>query len=199
MKKILPLSLVTAVTLFGSAYKIPQQSLNSTALAGAYVSHTTSADAVYYNPAHMEFLKDGRAVDFLVFERDFWSSYKRLRIEAKDLRGGTFTEQEKNWDDANTYRIGITHLFNDRWMGMAGYSFLETPVPDETLSYELPLGDANVFVLGFRYKANEKVDVGLGYLIDIVDKRSVNNPYVGETTFKDSVVHMLTFGVSYRY
>jgi len=52
MKKLLLASAVAATSLMAAGYKIPEQSLNSTALAGAYVSNTSAADAAYYNPAN---------------------------------------------------------------------------------------------------------------------------------------------------
>ncbi|MFA5233006.1 MAG: outer membrane protein transport protein [Sulfurimonas sp.] len=44
-------------TLFAGGYKIPETSLNSVALSAANVAHSSSADAAYYNPANMVFMK----------------------------------------------------------------------------------------------------------------------------------------------
>ena len=63
MKKLLLISAVAATTLMASGYKIPEQSLNSTALAGAYVSNATTADAAYYNPANMAFMSDDKHLE----------------------------------------------------------------------------------------------------------------------------------------
>ncbi|RUM38472.1 MAG: aromatic hydrocarbon degradation protein, partial [Desulfobulbus sp.] len=45
--------LVAAGSAYGSGYRIPEQSLNSTARAGANVAYTPSADAAFFNPANM--------------------------------------------------------------------------------------------------------------------------------------------------
>ena len=63
MKKLLLVSAIAASTLMASGYKIPEQSLNSTALAGAYVSHTTAGDAAYFNPANMAFMGDNKYLE----------------------------------------------------------------------------------------------------------------------------------------
>lgn len=63
MKKLLLVSAVAASTLMASGYKIPEQSLNSTALAGAYVSNATTADAAYYNPANMAFMSSDKHLE----------------------------------------------------------------------------------------------------------------------------------------
>ena len=65
MKKSL---LFTAIAVASSqsmaaAYKIPEQSINSTALAGAYVANANGADANYYNPAAMVFNEDGASIE----------------------------------------------------------------------------------------------------------------------------------------
>jgi len=50
--------LVAAGTAYGSGYRIPEQSVNSTARAGAYVAYTPGADAAFFNPANMSLLED---------------------------------------------------------------------------------------------------------------------------------------------
>lgn len=50
--------LVVAGTAYGSGYRIPEQSVNSTARAGAYVAYTPGADAAFFNPANMSWFED---------------------------------------------------------------------------------------------------------------------------------------------
>lgn len=50
--------LTAAGSAFASGYRIPEQSVNSTARAGSYVAYTPGADAAYYNPANMSWLED---------------------------------------------------------------------------------------------------------------------------------------------
>ena len=67
MKKVLSCvvlaSLFTGGTAFASGFRIPEQSLNSTAKAGANIASASSADAAYYNPAGVAWLKDAWAVE----------------------------------------------------------------------------------------------------------------------------------------
>ncbi|WP_373498039.1 OmpP1/FadL family transporter [Desulfococcus sp.] len=46
-------SLLIGSTAFASGYRIPEQSADSTAKAGAHVASAVKADSVYYNPANM--------------------------------------------------------------------------------------------------------------------------------------------------
>jgi len=63
MKKIIISSVVTSSLLMAAAYKVPEQSINSTALGGAYVANTDGADTAYYNPANMAFMPENRYVE----------------------------------------------------------------------------------------------------------------------------------------
>ncbi len=64
MKKLISLGLLgTALISFAGGYKIPEQSLRSTATSGAYFSSANAPDASYYNPANMSFMKDGWGVE----------------------------------------------------------------------------------------------------------------------------------------
>jgi long-chain fatty acid transport protein len=55
---LLAATLVPAISIAGG-YKIPENSINSTALSAAYVANAHGADAAYFNPAAMVFNEDG--------------------------------------------------------------------------------------------------------------------------------------------
>lgn len=61
--KGLALSAAASSLAVAGGYKIPEQSINSTALGAAYVAHTMGADTAYYNPANMVFMEDKRYVE----------------------------------------------------------------------------------------------------------------------------------------
>ncbi|RZW22698.1 MAG: aromatic hydrocarbon degradation protein, partial [Desulfobulbaceae bacterium] len=62
MKKSISLlalaSIMVAGTAYGSGYRIPEQSSDSVAKAGAHIASSTGADSSYYNPANMGFAED---------------------------------------------------------------------------------------------------------------------------------------------
>ncbi len=51
-------TLFAATSAQASGYRIPEQSVDSTAKAGANIASATRADAAYFNPANMSFLED---------------------------------------------------------------------------------------------------------------------------------------------
>jgi len=63
MKKTVLLSVATSSLVLAGAYKVPEQSVNSTALGAAYVAHTTGADTAYFNPANMAFMDDEQSFE----------------------------------------------------------------------------------------------------------------------------------------
>jgi len=63
MKKTALLSIATSTLLLAGGYKIPELSMNSTALSAAYVANAHGADAAYFNPANMVFEEDGQYVE----------------------------------------------------------------------------------------------------------------------------------------
>jgi len=64
IKKFLPLSFILITTAYSAAYKLPEQSLNGTALSAAYVANANGADAAYYNPSNMVFNSLDNQLDF---------------------------------------------------------------------------------------------------------------------------------------
>jgi long-chain fatty acid transport protein len=64
MRYIVLLSAAAAVGVAGG-YKIPESSINATALSAAYVANAHGADAAYYNPAAMVYNEDAN-----LFEAD---------------------------------------------------------------------------------------------------------------------------------
>ncbi|MFY9143556.1 OmpP1/FadL family transporter [Sulfuricurvum sp.] len=136
-----------------------------------------------------------------VYERTYWSAYKSLdfdydgTVNAATVAFGT--PIPKNWKDTNTYRLGLTHQY-DQWTAMAGVAYDETPVPESTLGYELPDSDAWIVSLGGRYQIDPHWNVGLAGLVDMKKARNVMNSTInGE--FSNARAYLVTAGIEYRF
>ena len=140
----------------------------------------------------------GTTVEF-VYDRTFWHSYDILDFEytsptAEFVFG---TAKPKNWDDVNAYRIGITQKL-DEFTLMCGIVMDETPIPSETLGYELPDSDSVSVSLGARYQLNEKINLGLSALYSFrEDRRVSNDTLTGE--FTDSRALLISAGLEYKF
>lgn len=62
MKHVVLLSVAAAAVMAGG-YKIPENSINSTALSAAYIANAHGADAAYFNPAAMVYNDDANMLE----------------------------------------------------------------------------------------------------------------------------------------
>lgn len=142
-----------------------------------------------------------------VYEKTFWSEYKELDFKyAKNiidpyLNGAFDVSKNKSWKDTNTYRIGATYKYSPKIILMGAVGIDESPVPTETIGFELPDSDAKIISAGFEYKLDNSSSFGLAYLISIKDDKKVtmvnDNPISGE--FTNSKVSLLTLGYTYKF
>ncbi len=112
MKKLLLFSLSTSL-LLASGYRLPEGSISSTALSGAYVAGAHGADSSYYNPANMVFNSNQNSV-----EGDL--TYINLaKIKYRDAQKPEFNSQSKEENllapslyfssaDLNGWRYGLS-------------------------------------------------------------------------------------------
>jgi len=144
----------------------------------------------------------------LTWDKTYWSEYEQLDFNyngflANPILIAAFDQPKaKNWRDSNAYRIGITHKCTERFTAMLGFAYDETPIPSDTLGFELPDSDALLFSFGGRYRINDKLELGGAYLLDDKKTRSVENP--ANTSgingkFADAGAHVVTLGMTYKF
>ncbi|MBT8359475.1 MAG: outer membrane protein transport protein, partial [Deltaproteobacteria bacterium] len=100
--------------------------------------------------------------------------------------------------DTDAFRIGVSYEFNEMFTGMAGFGIDNNPVPSQNLSFELPDTDALLFAIGGRYKVSEQMELGLSFLYDYKDDRTVTNGTVNGK-FTDAAAILVTGGLSYKF
>lgn len=138
-----------------------------------------------------------------VYERAMWSAYTNLDFSYD----GTLTDpilvnafdnaKPKNWEDTNAYRLGITQEMDTLTL-MAGVVYGETPVPEETISFELPDSASLSVSLGARYALSDSLDVGLSALYSMPESRDVTNDDL-DGEFSNSNVLLVSAGVGYKF
>ncbi len=188
-------------TLFNSAY--------GPVTAGSYsgpVSVSAPAPATLNLAAAYTF--DGKTTVEFVYDRTYWSKYRQLDFEYSGdksnmslLQIGAFDlPSDKNWEDTNSYRLGLTHQYDSAWTVMAGLVRFETPVPEKTLNFELPDSDGIAYSFGGRYALSKKVEVGASFLYADRENRSVSNNDNGITgTFSNTAAFLFSLGVEYKF
>lgn len=93
--------------------------------------------------------------------RTGWSSFKKLEFHFDSPQFAAFNNQPdpRNWRDVWSYKFGGQYQVNPRLALRAGYSFDETPVPDQTVDPLLPDADRHSFSLG----------AGIGHTLGTLD------------------------------
>lgn len=172
----------TSITYDGKAYvSVPLPASFSAAIAYTLPTKTT--------------------IEF-VYERNMWSAYENLDFDYDGtqhpiLEGVFGTSQAKDWKDTNAFRLGVTQELNDMIL-MAGIVFDESPVPEDTIGFELPDSDSFAISFGGRYKINDSMEVGLAALYSMRESRKVkNSSFDGE--FSDGNVLIVSTGLSYKF
>ncbi|MBJ6801741.1 OmpP1/FadL family transporter [Geomonas propionica] len=82
--------------------------------------------------------------------RTGWSSFKKLELHFDSAQVAAFNNQPdpRNWRDVWSYKFGAQYQMNQRLALRAGYSFDESPVPNETVDPLLPDADRHSFSVG---------------------------------------------------
>lgn len=145
----------------------------------------------------------------LTYDKTYWSAYENLDFNynaplVHPVLVSAFDDAKaKNWSNANTYRIGVTHKCTDKWTAMLGFAIDENPVPDNTLGFELPDSDSKIYSIGTRYKYNDNLDVGIAYLYCDKESRSIPAAAANSSsingTFDDGGAHMFSLGFQYNF
>ena len=137
------------------------------------------------------------------YDRTFWSDYEQIDINYDRNLGhpvliAAFDDPvAKNWDDVDAFRLGVTYAVNENLRLMGGVGIDGNPIPDETLSFDLPDADAWFASFGFRYQM-DSLSFGAAYLYAKKDDRKiVNSTLNGE--FSDISSHLLAVSVAYAF
>jgi len=144
------------------------------------------------------------------YERAYWSAYRNLDFEydspiAAPLVPYFDAPVAKNWEDANTYRLGVTYKLDDATTLMAGYARGKSPTPNKTIGFELPESDANYYSFGGRYKISPDMSIGGSLLYGDKDKLRVpageadNSVIKQGGTFDKGGALLATVGLAYEF
>jgi len=131
-------------------------------------------------------------------ERTGWSSYNKLEIKFSAPMAAAFNNKPdaKNWEDVWAYRFGAQYAVTPKMDLRAGYAYDNNPIPDTTLSPDLPDADRHNFSIGSGLH-NEFGSIDLAYMwVHWIDRTVANAKEAG--TFK-SDAHLFAASVTYRF
>ena len=129
------------------------------------------------------------------------SSYEELDLDVGNNNplliaalGGTSIPQD--WDDTWVFGLGGNWRLDEELTLRCGYTWLPTPVPEETMMPHLAEGDKHVLGIGVGYE-NERHAVDLAYAYNIAEDRTIDTPANGVNGEYEFDAHLI--GISYLY
>ena len=147
-------------------------SANDTAPATASVEFPDLFQAGVYFQATEKF-----AVEFDI-ERIGWSSFDEINITTLNPTPPppTVTISSTNdWDDTWVYRLGFYYQMTPATKLMFGYSYDETPQPDDHFSARVPDADRQLFSVGVSHAFSNKWTIEAAYMLVDVDSRTIDS------------------------
>lgn len=128
-----------------------------------------------------------------------WSRFDQQTLDFKnEVPGAGFSDILVNldWDDQWLIKFGLEYYLNENFALRTGYAYVESPVPDHTLTSANPDGDGHNFSIGFGYKFGKWIVDGF-YTVEIFKDREVNNDILsGE--YKN-ISHFIGFSVGNKF
>jgi long-chain fatty acid transport protein len=160
VKKIILLSTVASSLVFASGYRLPENSINSVALSGAYVANTRGADSAYYNPANMVFNENINQVEgtltYINLSEINYTDKQKPALNSHSEEENLFTPSLfYSSKDYNGLRYGFSMTvpggLTKRWESPYGKAFAE--------EFTLKIIELNPSI---AYKVNDNFAVGGG-------------------------------------
>jgi long-chain fatty acid transport protein len=193
MKKIILISTLASSLVLASGYRLPEQSVKSTALSAAYVANANGADSAYFNPANMVFNENVNQIEGGV-------TYIGLsKIKYTDNRNPAFNSKSEKEDilapamfysskDMNNFRYGISLTvpggLTKRWKSAFAKTFAE--------EFTLKIIEVNPVA---AYKINDQFAIGGGLrLVYVEGVVKSDGTGIGKPAVRDMEADSTEFG-----
>ncbi len=140
--------------------------------------------------------------------RTFWSAYKSLDLTFKN--GLDPSLGPRNYNDANTYRIGLQHKLTRAFTVRTGAYYDDSPISAGYYTPETPRNDSIGLTAGVSYAVTEKLAIDASFLYMIFKEFNGVYDYVGydndpstpNASFGGDYISSVTalgFGLNYQF
>ncbi len=152
--------------------------------------------SVSYGHQCNEKLYVGVSVEWLQF-----SNYDTLPVDVgNNAPLLQVSEIPQDWDDTFTYGLGLDYAISEQLVARAGYIFLESPIPDETLAPTLPNNDQHTVTIGLGY-TKDAHSFDLAYAYSFFEDRDIDNNQnpAFNGSYDTDYSHLVGFTYGYTY
>lgn len=101
-----------------------------------------------------------------------WLEWSSTQSQVANLGANGSLTIPQNWDDTFTFNLGGDWQLDENWVVRAGYAFIESPIPNSTISPLLPDADRHALSLGVGYATGAHT-VDVAYTFSIYDDRGM--------------------------
>ncbi|MCZ6837528.1 MAG: outer membrane protein transport protein [Planctomycetota bacterium] len=130
-----------------------------------------------------------------------WSAFSRVPTTIGPI---SFTA-DRNWDDTWHVGIGLEYMMNETWLLRTGFAYDSSPVDDDKLLPDIPVGEQYRFSVGVQKIISTGITFGLSYTLMYspmeIDK--VVLPPSGDVTldadYDDPFVHFIGMTISLTF
>jgi long-chain fatty acid transport protein len=128
-----------------------------------------------------------------------WSRYEKTTIDFKSEALGICLPDitiENDWKNSWLFKVGLDYRVTDSLSLRTGYAFVESPIPDRTLSPASPDGNQHNISVGFGYRfGNYWLDAF--YMRSLFEDRTVENTVLSGTY--ESKAQYAGLSIGYRF
>ena len=130
-----------------------------------------------------------------------WIEFSRYDKMNVDIQGNNAllpsTTINQDWKDSWIYGLGGSFQVSDPVVLRAGYTYIESPIPDKTMAPTLPDADRHIASIGLGYSlGGHTVDIAYGYVF--FDDRNITDNENPAYNGKYELATQL-FALSYNY
>lgn len=141
----------------------------------------------------------------VTYDKTYWSALKSIDMNFNNpyLEGSLGVPSLRNWNDSQSYRLGITQKLGDATV-MAGIAVNDNPADEEYVTYSSPETDSMTYSLGGKYDFTEALGFGLAALYSKGSDRTVSQPTANPLTgvngkISEKDVLAITAALTYTY
>lgn len=127
-----------------------------------------------------------------------WSEFEALTVEFAQTPSANIN-QEENWEDVWSYRLGADHPVTDRWSVRLGALYDETPQPVEVVGPLLPDANRIAVTFGLGYKHGPwRFDIS-EMVLHFEDRDTLGHNEDNFNGVYETSANLFTFNVGYSF
>ena len=171
----------------------------------AYTGASTQVEMPDNFAAAVAYTFDKKTTVELTFDMTMWSGIDKLNFDyVNPIVEGSFlgATKQRRWHDTFSYRMGVTHKFDDGITLMGGLAYSTNASDGEYVSYSSPEADSITYALGGRYDLSESLNVGLSVLYADYKDRTVlqpSNPMGVNGEFTSKAALAISTSINYKF